>query len=256
MTKRWHCGLTLIEMLVAMVISLFALVSVSEIYLTTKQTRRVQTMQTPLTDEGRFAISMFQRLIAQAGFRPSPLTPLDPSRLSVAANVMTLRFTSDGANQMVCDGTIPAAGAAQSLVIQRVGNALECATNGSAVPDQWVAPAAVGSGNGAEVIDFHVSVGIDTAPLTPENFGCGIAAAGDKPRDCIADSYVSVLPPGVVTEQIVSARICLLLRSEATDASVQKPADVNDCSGAAIASSQNDNRLYRVFRTTVLLQNR
>lgn len=256
MMKPQQDGFSLLELLLAIAISMVAVVAAANMYGATLQTRRIQAMQAPLTDEGRFAISMIQRIVAQAGFRRDPTTAVPSDRFSVASNVITAKFDPDGTNQITCDGSVPAAAAAQSLVIQKSGSKLQCTPNGGTAVD-WVAPASSGSGKGAEVMDFGVTFGIDTGPAnTPENFGCGTPAGGVKPRDCIADSYVSALPSGVTAEQIVSARVCLLLRSEATDSSVSKPDPVKDCSGADIPNSQTDQKLYRKFQTTVLLKNR
>lgn len=256
MMKPQQRGFSLLELLVAIAISMVAVVAATEMYGTTLQTRRIQAMQAPLTDEGRFAISMIQRIVAQAGFRQDPKTAVPNDRFSVTSNVITVKFDPDGTNQISCDGTAPTAGTAQSLVIQKNGSKLQCATNaGTAV--EWIAPASSGAGKSAEVVDFGVKLGIDTGPSsTPENFGCGTATSGFKPRDCIADSYVDALPAGVNADQIVSARVCLLLRSEATDVSVRKPAAVKDCGGTDVSGSQTDQKLYRKFQTTVLLKNR
>jgi prepilin-type N-terminal cleavage/methylation domain-containing protein len=256
MMRRQQNGFSLLELMVSITISMVAMVAAIQMYSTTLQTRRIQAMQAPLTDEGRFAISMIQRIVSQAGFRQDPKAPVSEDRFSVASNVMTVKFDPDGMNQITCDGTVPTAGVAQSLVIQKSGTKLQCAINGAAAVE-WIAPATTGIGNSAEVVDFGITFGIDTGPAsTPENFGCGAAAAGVKPRDCIADSYVSSLTGGVTAAQIISARICLLLRSEAIDGSVQKPGNVTNCSGTAITNTQDDHKLYRTFRTTVLLKNR
>ncbi|AZP14491.1 hypothetical protein EJN92_08655 [Undibacterium parvum] len=245
-------GFSLVELLVAITISMVALVAVSASYVSSRQTNKVQGMQNPLTEEGRYAISMIQRIVSQAGFRQTPVSAMPADRIEVAANVLTARFEADGSNLIACDGSVPLAGAAQTLVIQKTNTGkLQCGTV------DWIAPAISGTGNSSEVVDFLVKFGIDTGPaLTPENFGCGIANAGTKPRDCIADSYVSTLPSGVSADQIVSVKVCLLLRSEALDSSVVKPALVKDCSGTDIANTQNDRKLYRAFWTTVLLKNR
>ena len=265
--KTQQAGFSLIELLIAIAISMVAMVAVTEVYVSSKGTSRVQEMQMRLTEDGRFGSSMMQRVISQAGYRETPSTAIDPNRISVAANVITVKFRSDGANQMVCDGSTPAV-ADQTLVIQRLAasSTLQCLfdanNDGSAVgvadgTVDWIAPAAAGVGNGTEVIDFAVQLGIDTGPASVnENLGCGAAAAGLKPRDCIVDSYVSALPVGVTAEQIVAVKVCWMLRTEATDASIIKGANVKDCSNADIANTQNDHKLYRTFNTTVLLRNR
>lgn len=254
MMKTRIQGFTLIEFLVAIVISLIGMLAATEAYVATRQTYRLQGMQSRLTEDGRFALSMIQRTVSQAGFRRSPIVALPADRISIAANVVTVRFDPDGGNQISCDGSVPIAGVAQTLVIQKNATKLTCATNGAAAVD-WIAPAAAGAGNGTEVMDFVVFLGIDTGPVTPVNFGCG-PDTGTKPRDCIADAYSSALSVGQTDQQIVSARICLVLRTEASDGSVIKPAAVQNCSAGAIANSQNDNKLYRTYWTTVLLKNR
>jgi type IV pilus assembly protein PilW len=250
MTMRKN-GFSLVELLIAITISMVALIAVSASYVSSRQTNKVQGMQTPLTEEGRYAISMIQRIVSQAGFRQTPVSAMPANRIEVAANVLTARFEADGSNLIACNGSVPAAGTAQALVIQKTNGKLQCGTV------DWIAPAISGTGNSSEVVDFLVKFGIDTGPaLTPENFGCGIANAATKPRDCIADSYVSTLPSGVNADQIVSVKVCLLLRSEAVDSSVMKPALVKDCSGTEIANTKDDRKLYRAFWTTILLKNR
>lgn len=257
MTQQ-QSGFSLVEMLVAIAISMVAMVAATSVYVSSKGTARLQEMQQRLSEDGRFGNSMLQRIISQAGYRETPASNLDDTRISVnAANDITVKFRTDGANQIVCDGSTPAA-ADQDITIQRIGTRLVCGAVAGVGGVDWIAPAAAGTGNGTEVMDFSVRMGVDTGPSTPENFGCGAASGGFKPRDCIVDSYVSTLagPPLLTADQIVALKICWVLRSEATDASIVKAAAVLDCSGNAIANSQNDRRLYRAFNTTVLLRNR
>jgi type IV pilus assembly protein PilW len=255
--KTKNHGFTLVELLIAIVISLVGVLAASEVYISTRQTNRLQGMQSRLSEDGRFAVSMLQRFLSQAGFRVSPSTALSTDRIGVTKDgtdaVITVKFKPDGVNQIACNGSVaPANTADQTFVIRRTGNSLLCDGVG------WIAPAAAGAGNGTELVDFAVSAGVDTGPAgTAEDFGCGVAAPGGKPRDCIADKYVSALTAGTETvDQITAVRVCMVLRSEATDSSVVKPANVADCAGAAIANTQNDRRLYRTFWTTVLMKNR
>jgi type IV pilus assembly protein PilW len=254
MTKTQNRGFTLVELLISITISLVAIAAASSAYLTSKQTNRIQAIQSRVLEDGRFAVAMLQRTVQQAGFRQSPLAALPADRISIATNVVTLKFASDGTNQINCDGSTPAAGSAQTLVIQKSGDKLQCATNGGAAVD-WIAPATSGSGMGSEVMYFAVLLGVDTGPTTNSNYGCG-ADTGTKPRDCIADKYVSALSGAEAASQIVSARFCVVLRSQAIDGAISKPAAVKNCSGADIANSQSDLHLYRVYWTTVLLKNR
>ena len=248
MKKTSSAGFSLIEILISLTIALVAIVAATALYSGTKQTYRIQEMQNRLTEDGRFAISMLQRVIAQAGFRPTPATlwPYvgSPFVTATSATSMTVRFAGDGVNQIACDGSL--AGDSQ-LVISLSGNNLDC--GGTA----WIDS----SGSGTQLIDFLLEYGSDTGPETNGNYGCGPdgVAAGTRAGDCVADTYLLATAQGA-PDRIVAVRACLVLRSSVTNTSIIKAADYDDCSGNAIADSQDDNRLYRTFRTTVLLRNR
>ncbi|WP_432723127.1 PilW family protein [Jeongeupia wiesaeckerbachi] len=245
-------GFTLIELMVTMAISLLVLLAVSELYISTKQTYRVQAMQNHLSEDGRFALSMLQRVIGQAGYRADPTSPLASDRISGNSNTsITVKFTADGTNQINCDGGSAAAGAT-TLAISTSSSKLQCGST------DWLAT--TGTGSGTEVADFKLRYGIDdtdAVPATPADFGCGAnVGSGKKERDCIANRYVDTLPGGVTAAQIVAIKACLVLRSENTDSSIVKPTTVTDCAGQPIVGSDNDRKLYRTFRTTIVLRNR
>jgi len=237
-------GFSLVELMVAVTIALVAMLAAISLYSSTRQTYRIQGMQSRLSEDGRFAISMLRRVIQQAGFRPSSATLMGATitpDATDASSKFTVQFTGDGTNTIDCNGA--AVTGAQSLVVALSGTSLQCGTT------DWVAP----SGNGTEVISFRADYGIDTGPnTTPKAYGCGTISGATAERDCVADSYVSA----VTSSPIVAVRVCLILRSEDTDISVAKTASYKDCSGADIANSQSDRKLYRTFRSTILLRNR
>lgn len=253
-------GFSLIELMIAVTLALVAMLAATQLYASTRQTYRLQGMQTRLSEDGRFALSMLQRVIAQAGYRPSPVTPMIPTAgfMSVANGTyltptsnesVTVRFIADGTNMMVCDGSLAAANSQQTLTIAKSGSKLQCGTV------DWIAPASAGSGTGTELVDFKILYGTDTGPATLKEFGCGADSnATQKARDCVADTYVQASATAAPTA-IVSVKVCLVLRTESTDASISKNAAISDCSGTAIANSQADKKLYRTFRSTVMLRN-
>ncbi|MFZ6750563.1 PilW family protein [Undibacterium sp. Ren11W] len=246
-------GFSLIELMIAITISMVGLIAVGNNYTSSRHTYKLQSMQSALTEEGLYALSMMQRVISQAGFRQSPAQEIAADHIAISANGLTLKFEADGTNLIGCNGAVPAAAAAQTLVIKKTSDGkLQCGAI------DWIAPAVSGTGNSSEVVDFQVKFGIDTGPTgTIANFGCGVTLGdGTKPRDCIADSYVTALPTGVTADQIMAVKLCLLLRSEASDSSLVKAAAVKNCSGVDVANTQSDHKLYRVFRTTILLKNR
>lgn len=248
---RKYTGFTLIEIMIAMAISMIALFAVSELYINSKKTGNLQAIQNRVSEDGRYSVFMLQKLISQAGFRPNPNVPVHTDRITSNSNEsVSVRFNADGINHMACNGSVATAGDT-TLLISKSNNKLQCGTF------DWIAPSVSGTGNATELVDFKILYGIDTGPASTEgSYGCGTEAGdGTKPRDCITDSYVSTLPSGVSKDQISSVKVCLVLRGEKTDASIIKSANVKDCSNNDISASQNDNKLYRMFRTTILLKN-
>lgn len=239
-------GFSLVELLVAVAISMVAMVALIELYSSSRQTYRLQTMQSRLSEDGRFTVSMLQRLISQAGYRPS--SDAMPSRtVATTATSTQIQFTGDNSNTVKCDGSV--VNGAQTITISSSGTALKC---NDGADTNWIAAAASG-GNGTELADFRIGYGIDTAAthagaaLVATEYSCGTTN-----QDCVADSYVY----GTTANTVVSVKFCFILRSEATDSSVTKTADVKRCDGTDIADTQNDHKLYRTFNTTVLLKNR
>lgn len=244
-------GFTLVELMVAVVISLISMLAATELYVSSKQTYRLQGMQTRLSEDGRFALSMLQRVISQAGFRPNPsVAMVSDFILPTSGTSVTVKFTADGANSMACDGSVPAADSVQTLVIAQSGSKLQCGAT------DWLAPATAGSGNGTELVDFKLDYGTDTGAPTVADFGCGNdVGGGQKERDCIPDTYAQAAATANPSK-IVAVRACIVLRSEAIDSAIVKAASVLDCGGVGIANSQTDNKLYRTFRSTIMLRNR
>jgi len=267
--RKWMTGLTLVELMVALTIALVATMAATQLYMSTRQTYRIQTMQNRLAEDGRFAISMLQRIITQAGFRPAPTVPppaawAGPAITPAAPNSATqmhVRFVADQANQIDCSGNVVSTDAeVTDLVISGAAGRLVCAPSGTSLTGTcesggltcWLAS----SGAGTEMMDFLLEYGNDTGPPTVADFGCGSDVGGGlKAGDCIPDDYV--LATAVANPQNIAAvRACLVLRSDTTDASIEKTAPYKDCLGSDIAGSQDDHKQYRTFRTTVLLRNR
>ena len=262
--KTSQAGLTLIELMVAMFIALIALGAGTALYLSSTQTNRLVQMQNNLTEDGRFALHMLQRLLSQAGYRDNPGEARglgNPHFAATSSSAFTVGFKSDGVNQIGCNGAIANSGN-QSLIIELNGSCLQCRSAGSAgtCPStasnnnliDLVGPLPSGSSLGTEVADFQVRYGIDTGPNpTAPEIACGGGA-----RDCIADSYVTSLPAGTTVDQVVAVQVCLVLRTENTHPALASKPVVSNCANSAdIANSSTDQKLYRTFRSTILLRN-
>lgn len=66
---KHHQGMTLVELLIAMVVGLLVLLAASQAYLTAINTQRSQTDLTRLGETGRFAFLLVSRELQKAGFR-------------------------------------------------------------------------------------------------------------------------------------------------------------------------------------------
>lgn len=79
-------GFTIVELMVAMVISLILLAGVSQIFLSNRETYRVQSSLSRLQENARFAIDLLRSDISMAGFpnmEPFDLTQTGNTRLAV-----------------------------------------------------------------------------------------------------------------------------------------------------------------------------
>lgn len=246
MMRTQNRGFSLVELLVAVAISMVAMIALSELYSSTRQTYRLQTMQSRLSEDGRFTVSMLQRLISQAGYRSS--SDAMPTRIvATLATSTQIQFTGDNTNTVKCDGST--VNGLKTITISSDGTTLKCNDGADTI---WIA--ASSGGNGTELVDFRIGYGIDTAAThaglttVAQEYSCG-----NVNKDCVADSYVY----GFTAASVVSVKACVILRSETTDSSVVKPNNVKQCDGVTdVANSRDDRKLYRTFNTTVLLKNR
>ena len=244
-------GFSLVELMVAMMIALIGLLAGSTMYLATKQTNRVQQMQDALTQDGRFVMHMLQQVISQAGFRQNPGLALGNDYLVPTSSTrVTVGFFGDTLSGVECDGSM--SNGNKRVTISLNGASLQCSLQGGGAVN-WIEPV----GNGTEVASFLLEYGTDTGPNpTPASIGCGnTITPTTRPRDCVPDTY-DLAVAQANQAQIMAVKACLVLRTVRTDSAIAKAAAINDCAGNAIAGSANDNRLYRTFRTTVLLRNR
>ncbi|MCW3147087.1 prepilin-type N-terminal cleavage/methylation domain-containing protein [Stutzerimonas stutzeri] len=72
MSTYWQHGLSMIELLVALAISSFLLLGISQIYLDNKRTHLFQQSQAGNQENSRFAALMLNEYLAKAGYRRAP----------------------------------------------------------------------------------------------------------------------------------------------------------------------------------------
>ncbi|MEQ1816624.1 MAG: PilW family protein [Nitrosomonas sp.] len=233
-------GFTLIELMIALTISLVLLLVIGTTFVSSRQAFRVQEDNARIQESGGFALEILGRSIKQAGHADFPFTgfkvEFDGTAITgtagagTAADTLTIQY--DGAiddrdcegNQVTATGNI----IQNHFNIDAVNARLQCDGTISAAP---AAPP-----SGIELVenveDLQILYGLDTN--------------GDQS----ANQYVA-LPAD--WDQVVTARVCVLVRSEKTN--IVSAGSYLNCNGAAVAVP-TDRRLRRAFSATFNLRNR
>ncbi|SFP82057.1 type IV pilus assembly protein PilW [Nitrosomonas cryotolerans] len=240
---RMQNGFTLVELMLAMTISLVLLLLIGTVFVSSRQAFRVQEDGARIQESGRFALEILGRSIKQAGFADIPFigdkmafsgTAINGTNgAGGAADTLTVQY--DGIiGSRDCEGTVVIAA---GTIIQNhfnldAANAeLQCAGTIA------VTPPAPGPSSSGQVLlnnveDLQVLYGIDTT--------------GDQS----ANQYVAV-PAN--WDQVVTARICILIRSEKMG--VVAAGYYLGCNSTAVAVPA-DRRLRQAFSATYNLRNR
>lgn len=236
-------GFTLIELMIALTISLILLLVIGTTFVSSRQAFRVQEDNARIQESGRFALEILGRSIKQAGHVDFPFTgfkvEFDGTAINGTAGAVgvadTLTIQYDGAiDDRDCEGNpVTATGTIiqNHFNIDAVNARLQCDGTIAVAP---VAPGAPPSGIELveNVEDLQILYGIDTN--------------GDQS----ANQYV---PLPANWDQVVTARVCVLIRSEKTN--IVSAGSYLDCNGAAVAVPA-DRRLRRAFSATFNLRNR
>lgn len=232
-------GLTLVEIMVAMAISLVLLAGIIQIFLGSKQAYRVQDGLARLQENGRFAMEFMGRSIREASYTDISVNPAlkytlfngtaitgtdgTPDTITVSFDSTTDCLGEDTATASVPGGNVPRA-------VNRFflnNNDLKCQTLNSLTLQTQ--PLIEG------VEDMQILYGV---------------ANGDQN----ANRYVVAPAAGSPDwANVVSARVCLLLRST-EDNLVDQPLNYQDCNGDP--KTAPDRRLRRAFTATINLRNR
>ena len=229
-SKSQQHGFTLIEIMLAISLSLVLIAGVIQIYLSSKESFRVQNELARLQENQRIAIEFLQRDISQTGFVPYPNGPIPGPDITVIdggganSDTITVQHTST----IDCLGAATPAGIAiNTYTINPVTLQLMCLGNGNAIPQ----PIADGIENMQILLGDNVTIGND--PLTGPS----------------ADRYVNPATAGV---NVVSVRVALLIRSQGP---IKKQAAVQNFILLDSNVAQNDRLKRQVITTTIPLRN-
>lgn len=252
-------GLTLVEILVSISLGLLLLFGIGSIFVGSNQTYRVQEENARIQEAGRYALEIIGRNLRQAGFADIPINPVATKTAfqgtpvrgadsvcpagAPVTDMLTVQY--DGiAGEQDCQANNIAAGEIVQHTLFLANNGLRCnAVRAATAPTPPTACPAANAGIEllSDVEDLQVLYGLDIT--------------GDQS----ADRYTAT-PAN--WNQVVSARVCVLIRSPNTGVVAGNQRFLN-CAGAlgtaaagAEFTNAADTRLRRAFVATFNLRNR
>lgn len=243
---RQH-GMTLIEIMVALVISLFLLAGLLQMFVATRQSSRIQENLSRIQENGRFGIEYINRVVRQAGYR-SRAAILNGEAFKQKFNVDMIGGTNnDGYNN---SDKVIARFEGENSGQGVVKNCLNQPITSPAISIDTLSINADAQG----IVNLYCQVvtPAGTAAQTPqpilENVEDMQILYGERKGGNLA--YV---PATNVQnwEDVFSVRISLLLRTAENNlAEAPQPYTIN-----GVTTTPTDRRLRRVFTTTVALRN-
>lgn len=226
-------GFTLVEVMVAITLSLILMVGVGQIYLSSKESFRIQNELAQIQENQRIAVQFLQHDIRQAGyvpfgavFIPNPISVTDGGANN--SDSITISYTADK-DCLGQDAPDHIAVNTYSILNGR----LMCQGNGGGLNNAGSQPIADGVSN------MQILLGVDN---NPDNDSASMKSA---------DAYVNATS-SMVLNNVVSIRIALLVRS--TDP--VKKQDVSLTYNLLDTNIQQNDRVKRqVVVTTIPLRN-
>jgi len=108
--RRRQCGLTLVELMIAVAISLFVMLAFVSVFINMKRAFTSQDQLSQLQDNERLALSMITSTVQGAGYFPDPLTATasDATNLGAIASNSSHAAMIDGQSVVGTSGTSPA----------------------------------------------------------------------------------------------------------------------------------------------------
>ena len=248
-TFKKQLGLSLVELMVALTLSLVVMLVTTSIYVSNKNTYRFLDQYSLLQENGRFAMHYLRENILRTGFpneaniNPFPVVPTENTYANGSDDItVSFRSATD------CLGNAPAGAAGLQLATKT----FDIAVNGQGVSELRCDGSGLvgGAATGAAVLvegiqNMQIEYGVDT----------------DIGQDGIANTYVTaaqvqagVMPGGNPDwDRVVSVRVAVLVQGEENTLDAPLSVDYNILGQRA---NFNDRIPRRVFTTTIPLRNR
>ena len=239
-------GLSLVELMIALVLSLVVMLMTTGIYVNNKQTYRFLDQYSLLQENGRFAIFFLREQILQAGFPrqagidPFPVVPTNNNFPNNDSIIVAFRSAVDCLNH----------GPAGAVGLQLAQNTFDIAVDGNGIPQlRCDGNGLVGGVNQAVqplvdgIQNLQVEYGVDTD-------GDGIANSYANSADVEAGT---VGGGGADWPNVVSVRIAVMVQGQANTLDTAQTVTYNILGQTA---QFTDRTPRRVFTTTIPLRNR
>lgn len=243
--SRRQCGLSLIELMIAVAIGLLLIAVIGNVYLAGRQSFRDQDESARLQETGRFVLDMISRVTMEAG------------RVDIAPDNALQRFILIPGAGLALDG-LDGAGAADTLIIRFAStNNVEVDCLGSGTGGTAAAPVVVTQTLAFDGVDRELectsSIGNATQPLASnvEDFQVtfGVDSNGAV-GGWNVDQYVA--PTTANAANALTARVCVLVTT--ADGVAPTAQQYIDCDGAVVIAG--DRRIRRAFTKVIGLRNR
>lgn len=239
--RRQH-GMTLIEIMIALLIGAFMLGGILQIFINTKQTYRMQENLSRLQENGRYALSFLEHDIRMAGFWGC-LTPNSPNTDVAGTNDDTSDANVDNGTD-----TITVKGA---FVQATTGN---CGTTVDTGQTYYTDPtSSIGFRIQSAVLE-RTDNGGSFQELIEGIQDMQIIYGEDTDADGTPNYYVSA-DQVVNMEQVVTVRISLLAVTLDDNLSLN-PVAYTFPPNNPTPTTPSDRKIRRVFNTTIALRNR
>jgi type IV pilus assembly protein PilW len=239
-----HSGFTIVEIMVALVISLILLLGVIQIFMASKATYTMQSGAARLQENARFALDFMSRSLGMAG---------GPSVVN-AINVADTHDNYSSQTFSPATGTILPVAASDTISVNYIA-ATDCqgeATVGGVATDIYFV--AVDTADPDPIPNLYCNNGGDSQPLVEGVDNLQILYGQDIQGgpDGIADRYVSAANVSN-WNQIASIRVAVLVN--AVDDSGVTNSNTYRVLNSPELGPFNDNLLRHVFTRTILVRN-
>jgi len=225
---RYHRGVSLIELIIAMAIGAIILLGITSIYASSKKSSKVQEGLSRVQENGRFVIEFLSRDIRMAGF-PQGSGPLAFNDLTTTegapgdSDQITLQYNPPTALFVDCNGNL----------VDPIINKYDIQLNAKNIPGLFC--------NDIELIEgvdsLQILYGLDT----------------DNIPDGTANTYITANGIANRWARVVSVRFSVLANSISETSNVKTRASY-DVLGSII-NGFNDNKIRRIFNATIILKN-